>query len=51
MCVVQLYQHVPPGHCYPVVSDILEDQLEEVLRYFNIFVTRQNVFSRCQVSL
>lgn len=44
-----LYQHVLPGHCYPVVSDTLEDQLEEVLRYFNIFVTRQDVFSRCQM--
>lgn len=44
-----LYQHVPPGHCYPLVSDVLEDQLEEVLRYFNIVVTRQDVFSRCQM--
>jgi hypothetical protein len=51
MCVAQLYQHVPQGHCYPVVSNVLEEQLEEVLKYFNVFVTRQDVFSRCQVSL
>jgi hypothetical protein len=51
MCVAQLCQHVPRGHCYPVVSDVLEEQLEEVLKYFNVFVTRQDVFSRCQASL
>jgi hypothetical protein len=51
MCVVQLYQHVPQGHCYAVMSDVLEEQLEEVLKYFNVFVTKQDVFSRCQASL
>ncbi|PNF25254.1 hypothetical protein B7P43_G13163 [Cryptotermes secundus] len=45
----RLYQHVPQGHCYPVMSDVLEEQLEEVLKYFNVFVTKQDVFSRCQV--
>lgn len=44
----RLCQHVPQGHCYPVMSDVLEEQLEEVLKYFNVFVTRQDVFSRCQ---
>jgi hypothetical protein len=51
MCVAQLYQHVPQGHCYPIVSNVLEEQLEEVLKYFNVLVTRQDIFSRCQVSL
>jgi hypothetical protein len=50
MCVAQLYQHVPQGHCYPVTTNIVEEQLQEVLKYFNVFVTRQDVFSRCQVS-
>jgi hypothetical protein len=47
----QLCQHVPQGHCYAVVSDAVEQQLEEVLKYFNVVVTKQDVFSRCQVSL
>jgi hypothetical protein len=51
MFVVQLYQHVSQGHCYPVMSDVVEEQLQEVLKYFNVFVTRQDVFSRCQVSI
>jgi hypothetical protein len=51
MCVFVLYQRVPQGNLYPVVSDVLEDQLEEVIGYRNVFVSRQDVFSRCQVSL
>ncbi|KAJ9597340.1 hypothetical protein L9F63_011811, partial [Diploptera punctata] len=44
----KLCQHVPKGHCYPVTSDNLEGQLE-VLRYFNVTVTKEDVFSRCQI--
>ncbi|XP_069688373.1 exonuclease mut-7 homolog isoform X2 [Periplaneta americana] len=45
----RLYHHLPPGHCYPVLSDAVEEQLEEVLKYFNVIVKREDVFSRCQV--
>ncbi|XP_021932280.1 exonuclease mut-7 homolog isoform X2 [Zootermopsis nevadensis] len=46
---IPLCQHVPQGHCYQVKSDIVEEQLQEVLKYFNVFITRQDVFSRCQI--
>lgn len=45
---VQLSKHLPLGHCYKVNTDKIKDQLEEVLKYFNVQVSHENIFTRCQ---
>ncbi|KAI4470635.1 5' exonuclease domain-containing protein [Holotrichia oblita] len=43
-----LMGYVPAGHCFNVQSDDIDEQLKLVLDYFNINVTKDHVFSRCQ---
>ncbi|XP_026478254.1 exonuclease mut-7 homolog isoform X1 [Ctenocephalides felis] len=45
----RLHQFVPLGYCYRVKSDPVDEQLKEVLHYYNIEVTENNIFSRCQI--
>lgn len=45
----QMSQHLPLGHCYLVSGGNLEKQLKEVLEYFNVIVTKEDVFSRCKI--
>nr|CAD7196064.1 unnamed protein product [Timema douglasi] len=49
----KLKQHVPLGYCYRVQSEDcdLEDQVKEVLQYFNVAISKEDIFSRCQVKL
>ncbi|XP_062699607.1 exonuclease mut-7 homolog [Aedes albopictus] len=42
-------EYLPPGNCYNVSNDRVEDQLLEVLRYYKIVVRQENIFSRCQL--
>nr|CAD7405630.1 unnamed protein product [Timema poppensis] len=46
----KLKQHVPLGYCYRVQSEDcdLEDQVKEVLQYFNVAISKEDIFSRCQ---
>lgn len=37
------------GHCFNVETDDVDEQVKLVLEYFNINVTKDHVFSRCQV--
>lgn len=45
--ILQCSKFLPPGHCYSVTSDFRDQQLHEVLNYFNLTVSEANVFSRC----
>jgi hypothetical protein len=47
----QIESSVGGDNCYEVKSKGVKDQVLEVLSAFNIYVTQQDVFSRCQVSL
>ncbi|XP_022903188.1 exonuclease mut-7 homolog [Onthophagus taurus] len=40
--------YVTPGHCFNVQSEDVDEQLKKVLEYFNVTVTKDDVFSRCQ---
>ncbi|KAG5887939.1 hypothetical protein JTB14_003034 [Gonioctena quinquepunctata] len=40
--------YVPSGHCFKVCSDDVEEQMKEVIEYYKVLVTKDNVFSRCQ---
>ncbi|XP_053693223.1 exonuclease mut-7 homolog [Sabethes cyaneus] len=42
-------EFLPPGHCYKIGNDRVEDQLLEVLRYYRVVVLQKNIFSRCQL--
>ncbi|XP_055612884.1 exonuclease mut-7 homolog [Uranotaenia lowii] len=42
-------EYLPPGHCYKVSNDRVEEQLLEVLRYYKVIVRQENIFSRCQL--
>ncbi|KAK4873175.1 hypothetical protein RN001_015204 [Aquatica leii] len=44
----QLAGAVPPGYCLRVLSDNIDEQLKQVLDYYKIIVTKDDVFSRCQ---
>nr|CAD7603546.1 unnamed protein product [Timema genevievae] len=46
-----LKQHVPAGYCYRVRTEDcdVEDQVKEVLQYFNTAVSKEDIFSRCQM--
>ncbi|XP_008560536.1 exonuclease mut-7 homolog isoform X2 [Microplitis demolitor] len=39
----------PPEKYYIVKSDNSDEQLKEVFQHFNIFVTENDIFSRCQI--
>jgi len=50
-CVnVQLRSRLPAGQCYCVTERHVRDQVSEVLGHFNVSVTTNDIFSRCQVS-
>lgn len=40
---------MPPGQCFRVNSDNCEEQLKEVLDYYKVQVTKDDIFSRCKV--
>ncbi|XP_071842631.1 exonuclease mut-7 homolog [Apostichopus japonicus] len=45
-----LKSHVQEGCCMDVRTDLkAQDQVADVLRYFNVKVTSKDIFSRCQV--
>ncbi|KAF5299708.1 hypothetical protein FQA39_LY11503 [Lamprigera yunnana] len=37
------------GHCLKITSDDIDEQLKQVLDYYKIVVTKDDVFSRCQI--
>lgn len=47
---LQLRSRLPAGQCYCVVERHVRDQVSEVIRQFNVSVSVNNIFSRCQVS-
>lgn len=44
----QYLEYVSPIHILAVRSDNVDDQLVEVMQFFNIRVKEENIFSRCQ---
>ncbi|XP_015124097.1 exonuclease mut-7 homolog [Diachasma alloeum] len=40
---------LPPENCYKVLNDKPDGQLQEVLSHFNIKLTEEDIFSRCQI--
>lgn len=40
-----------PGQCFRVISDNSEEQLKEVLDYYKVEVTKDDIFSRCKVCM
>ncbi|KAF5282251.1 hypothetical protein FQR65_LT14383 [Abscondita terminalis] len=45
----QLAGAVPSGHCLRILSDNVDEQLKQVLDYYKMIVTKEDVFSRCQM--
>jgi len=45
----KIAKRVPLGYCLNVRSDNLDQQVGEVLRYFNVVVKDEDLFSRCVV--
>ncbi|KAK5640063.1 hypothetical protein RI129_010874, partial [Pyrocoelia pectoralis] len=45
----KLVGSVPGGYCLRIISDDLNEQLKQVLDYYQIVVTKGDVFSRCQM--
>jgi len=43
----KLSKRLPAGHCLSIKNDNIEQQLGEVLRYFNVEVKESDLFSRC----
>ncbi|KAL1517369.1 hypothetical protein ABEB36_001139 [Hypothenemus hampei] len=41
--------YVPNGYCLNIISDNTDDQLHQVLNYYQITVTKEHVFSRCMI--
>lgn len=44
----KLFGYVPHGHCLKIISDDVDEQLKEVLDYWKVEVTKNDIFSRCQ---
>ncbi|XP_018049146.1 PREDICTED: exonuclease mut-7 homolog isoform X2 [Atta colombica] len=42
-------QYLPLENCYRIMADTADNQLREVLNYFGIVVTQNDIFSRCQI--
>ncbi|XP_072755515.1 exonuclease mut-7 homolog [Anoplolepis gracilipes] len=42
-------QYLPLENCYRIMADTPDNQLREVLRYFGVVVTQNDIFSRCQI--
>jgi len=47
---IQLVSLVPHGYCYNVKAASASEQVAEILTAFNIVVSTDDIFSRCQVS-
>lgn len=46
---VKLAQYLPYGHCYQIQTEQIDEQAIEVLKFYNIIVTKEDIFSRCQI--
>ncbi|KAL6435567.1 hypothetical protein ACFW04_005491 [Cataglyphis niger] len=42
-------QYLPLKNCYRIMADTPDNQLREVLCYFGVVVTQNDIFSRCQI--
>ncbi|XP_036141081.1 uncharacterized protein LOC105833553 isoform X2 [Monomorium pharaonis] len=42
-------QYLPLENCYRIMADTPDNQLREVLYHFGVFVTQNDIFSRCQI--
>jgi len=47
----QLHEDLPDENLVNLMSDAVKDQVDEVLRRFNIPVSWSTVYTRCQVRL
>jgi uncharacterized protein with PIN domain len=47
--VFQFASQLPPGQVINISSQQVEQQVDEVLKYFNIQVEQSDIFSRCMV--
>jgi hypothetical protein len=45
----QFASQLPPGQVVNISSQQVEQQVDEVLKYFNIQVEQSDIFSRCMV--
>jgi len=46
---IKFTQYLPFGHCYKIYADKVENQVIEVLKYYNVILTESDIFSRCQI--
>lgn len=46
---VRLGKFVAPGHCLLIRDDIVDEQLKEVFRHFNVVIDKEDYFSRCSL--
>ncbi|XP_055389806.1 exonuclease mut-7 homolog [Condylostylus longicornis] len=46
---VKYSQYLPYGHCFKLYSNDVEDQILEVLKYYNVVLSKKDIFSRCQI--
>lgn len=42
-------KQLPRGHCFSVVSDLLDEQIKEIFQYFNVVADENDLFSRCVI--
>ena len=49
VCMLQIRSSVGENLSYEVTSQGVKDQVLEVLNAFNVYVSQQDIFSRCQV--
>lgn len=42
-------QYLPLKNCYRIMADTPDNQLREVLHHFGVFITQNDIFSRCQI--
>jgi len=45
----KISKSVPRGHCYSVVEESLDAQLQEIFKYFNVVADEGDLFSRCVI--
>ncbi|XP_054275428.1 exonuclease mut-7 homolog isoform X2 [Macrosteles quadrilineatus] len=45
----RLHTQVPEGMCYRVMKQTSKEQMVEVLRFYNVMVAKEDIFSRCQL--
>jgi hypothetical protein len=49
--IFQFASQLPPGQVISISSQYVEQQVDEVLKFFNIQVEQSDIFSRCMVSV